>query len=91
MYGLIHTEHMSDGLVKLHPIVTRFQPIVVSFLSMTIKFLNLPLPHTIFRFGIVSLRPTIVDILGSVWLRSQVERSRSIPDSRNGAALFCVW
>jgi hypothetical protein len=29
--------------------------------------------------------------LGSVWLRSQVEQSRSIPDSRNGAALFCVW
>jgi hypothetical protein len=30
-------------------------------------------------------------VLGSVWLRSQVEQSRSIPDSRNGAALFCVW
>jgi hypothetical protein len=29
--------------------------------------------------------------LGSVWLRSQVERNRSIPDSRNGVALFCVW
>jgi hypothetical protein len=29
--------------------------------------------------------------LGSVWLRSQIERSRSIPDSRNEAALFCVW
>jgi hypothetical protein len=29
--------------------------------------------------------------VGSVWLRSQVERSRSIPDSRNGVALFCVW
>jgi hypothetical protein len=29
--------------------------------------------------------------LDSVWLRSQVERSRFIPDSRNGAALFCVW
>ena len=31
------------------------------------------------------------EYLGSVWLRSQVERSRSIPDSMNGAALFCVW
>jgi hypothetical protein len=29
--------------------------------------------------------------LGSVWLKNQVERSRSIPDSKNGAALFCVW
>jgi hypothetical protein len=29
--------------------------------------------------------------LGSVWLRRQVEQSRSISDSRNGAALFCVW
>jgi hypothetical protein len=29
--------------------------------------------------------------LGSVWLRSQVEWSCSISDSRNGAALFCVW
>jgi hypothetical protein len=30
-------------------------------------------------------------VLGSVWLRSQVERSRSIPSSKNGAAPFCVW
>jgi hypothetical protein len=35
----------------------------------------------------------VLDLMtpGSVWLRSQVERSRSIPDSRNGATLFCVW
>jgi hypothetical protein len=30
-------------------------------------------------------------VLGSVRLRSQVEQSCSIPDSRNGAALFYVW
>jgi hypothetical protein len=30
-------------------------------------------------------------LLGSVWLKSQIERSRFIPDSRNWAALLCVW
>ena len=40
----------------------------------------------------VAFRRSLVgNNLGSVWLWSQVERSRSIPDSRNGAALFCVW
>jgi hypothetical protein len=42
-------------------------------------------------FQIVFILSALERILGSVWLRSQVERSRSIPDSRNGAALFCVW
>jgi hypothetical protein len=28
MCGLLHTEHMSDGLVKLQPIVTHLQTIL---------------------------------------------------------------